>query len=160
MRTLIAAKWKHVLTLLSVTSYGVDVPGSRLYLDTLEKNMKTARLLLLPALLLAFPLSVLADPDKDESGHGKGRAHERREYRDDYGHDKDRKRDRREFKEEYTDGNCKVERKREKNGDYKEERKCKGRDYGHYDRTPAYVPAPPARYEDPGVTIRGTIRVP
>lgn len=45
----------------------------------------------------------MADPHKDESGHGR-RAH----------------------KEEYRDGHCKVERKWEGNGDYKEERKCEG----------------------------------
>jgi hypothetical protein len=36
------------------------------------------------------------------------------------------RRHRAEFKEEYWDGNSKVERKLEKNGEYKEERKCKG----------------------------------
>ena len=57
----------------------------------------------------------LADRDKDESGHG----HKRHGGR--------------EFKEEYWEGNCKVERKLEKNGDYKEERKCKGghREHAH-----------------------------
>ena len=45
-----------------------------------------------------------ADPDKDESGHGRGK---------------------REHKESHWDGNCKVERKWEKDGEYKEERKCK-----------------------------------
>ncbi len=33
-------------------------------------------------------------------------------------------------KEEYWDGNCKVERKWKRNGDYKEERKCKGHGHG------------------------------
>lgn len=37
----------------------------------------------------------------------------------------------REYKQEYWDGNCKVERKWEKDGDYKEKRKCKRRDR-HY----------------------------
>lgn len=55
-----------------------------------------------------FCVPALADPDKDESGHGRG---------------KDR-----EHKEEYRDGNCKVERKWEKDGGYKEERKCDGPD--------------------------------
>lgn len=49
-----------------------------------------------------------ADDDKDESG-------KRREHR-------------RERKEEFRQGGCKVERKWEKNGDYKEERKCDGPD--------------------------------
>lgn len=35
-------------------------------------------------------------------------------------HDRDR------GKEEYREGNCKVERKWERNGRYKEERKCEG----------------------------------
>lgn len=35
-------------------------------------------------------------------------------------------------KEEYWDGNCKVERKWERNGDYKEERKCKGGQHREY----------------------------
>ncbi|WP_082859200.1 glycine zipper 2TM domain-containing protein [Microbulbifer sp. Q7] len=37
------------------------------------------------------------------------------------------------YKEEYWDGNCKVERKWKRNGDYKEERTCRApRDYGHH----------------------------
>lgn len=32
----------------------------------------------------------------------------------------------REYKQEFWDGHCKVERKFKKNGDFKEERKCKG----------------------------------
>jgi hypothetical protein len=56
---------------------------------------------------------VFADPDKDESGHG------RRGYGGyrDYGG---------EHKEEYWEGGCKVERKWEGSGEYKEERKCPG----------------------------------
>lgn len=103
--------------------------------------MKTVRVLLLPALLLTLPLTALADPWKDESGHGKRRGHHQREY-----------------KEEYWDGNCKVERKLEKSGEYKEERKCKGRPYSHYEPAPVYVPAPVV--VEPGVTIHGTVRIP
>lgn len=62
--------------------------------------------LLLNALVLAFTPAAFADDDKDESGKGRYRAKER--------------------KEEFWDGNCKVERKWEKNGEYKEERKCGG----------------------------------
>lgn len=54
---------------------------------------------------------VVADPDRDESGHGRkseGRSHKGGEY-----------------KEEFWDGDCKVERKWEKSGEYKEEVKCK-----------------------------------
>jgi len=60
---------------------------------------------------------VLADPWKDESGKGRW-GHEGRGYRA-YNMD-------REYKQEYRQGNCKIERKWERNGEYKEERKCKG----------------------------------
>lgn len=101
--------------------------------------MKKHHLLSLSALLLAFPLAASADPWKDESGHGKGRGHERRE-----------------FKEEYWDGNCKVERKLEKSGEYKEERKCKGPRPVYYEQ----VPAPGAVVVEPNITIHGTVRIP
>jgi hypothetical protein len=42
-----------------------------------------------------------------------------------YGYDQPRRRASREFKEEYDDGRCKVERKLEKSGEYKEEVKCR-----------------------------------
>ena len=63
---------------------------------------------------------------------------------DESGHGRKHKRDR-EYKEEFWDGNCKVERKWEKNGDYKEERKCKdgGRSQG---RPVAVQPAPMVVY--------------
>lgn len=98
---------------------------------------------LLPALLLVLPAAVHADPWKDESGHGKGKKHERRE-----------------FKEEYWDGNCKVERKLEKNGEYKEERKCKPVRRGQYEHDHVYVPAPAPVVVEPGITIHGTVRIP
>jgi hypothetical protein len=67
------------------------------------------------ATMLSGP--ALADPWKDESGNGRwGR--EGRGYRA-YNMD-------REYKQEYRRGNCKIERKWERNGEYKEERKCKG----------------------------------
>jgi hypothetical protein len=106
-------------------------------------GMKYVRLPLI-ALCALLPLIAVADPGKDESGHGKHRKH------------------RAEFKEEYWDGNCKVERKLEKNGDYKEERKCKG---AHRAAAPVYVPAPvvvqpaPAVVIQPGLVIQGTVRV-
>nr|WP_238482406.1 hypothetical protein [Noviherbaspirillum aridicola] len=106
--------------------------------------MKPFRMtLLLPVLLLALPAAVQADPWKDESGHGKGRKHDRREY-----------------KEEYWDGNCKVERKFEKNGEYKEERKCKPVRHGYYEAAPVHVPAPAPVVVEPGITIHGTVRIP
>ncbi|AEG92229.1 conserved hypothetical protein [Ramlibacter tataouinensis TTB310] len=103
--------------------------------------------------LATLPFAAIADPDKDESGHGK------------YRHGRS------EFKHEYRDGNCKVEIKQKKNGDYKEERKCKGHQHVHAPAPvyvvpqpvvvapqPVYVPAP-AVVVEPGVTIRGTIHL-
>jgi hypothetical protein len=58
----------------------------------------------------------LADPWKDESG--KGRWGYDRGHRS-YGYD-------REYKQEFRQGNCKIERKWERGGEYKEEIKCKG----------------------------------
>jgi hypothetical protein len=98
---------------------------------------------ILPAVLLLVPLVAWSDPGKDESGHGRRRGH-----------------DRREFKEEYWDGNCKVERKLEKSGEYKEERKCKAPRYGYYEHAPMAVPAQPAVVVQPGVTIHGTVTIP
>lgn len=106
--------------------------------------MKKLPVLLLPVALLAFPLAASADPGKDESGHGRGRGHERREY-----------------KEEYWDGNCKVERKLEKSGEYKEERKCKGPRPVYYESAPVQVgPSPAPVIVEPGITIHGTVRIP
>lgn len=102
--------------------------------------MKNLPLLLLPVALLALPLTAVADPGKDESGHGRGHRHDRREY-----------------KEEYWDGHCKVERKFEKNGEYKEERKCKAPSAAHYAPAPVYVPAPAV--VEPGIRIQGTINI-
>jgi hypothetical protein len=50
---------------------------------------------------------------------------------------------RHEYKEEYWDGNCKVERKYKKNGDYKEERKCEAEPYYSRDDSYDYAPPPP-----------------
>ena len=66
--------------------------------------------------MLAGP--ALADPWKDESGKGRwGNGYERgqRAYNMD-----------REYKQEFYRGPCKIERKWERNGEYKEETKCKG----------------------------------
>lgn len=60
-------------------------------------------MMVLAGFALAFP--AVADPWKDESGHGRGGG---------------------EWKQEYRDGNCKVERKLERSGEYKEEIKCDG----------------------------------
>jgi hypothetical protein len=89
----------------------------------------------------------VADPHKDESGHGRGKGR--------YGD--------REHKEEYWDRGCKVERKWEKGGEYKEERKCKGRsarareDDGPYYASPqpgVIVQPPPAVVIQPQIVIR------
>lgn len=65
--------------------------------------MKTCRLLLFTAFLLT-PLAASAHRGSEDgrSGHAE-----------------------RSFGEEYRDGRCKVKRKLEKNGSYKEERECK-----------------------------------
>lgn len=102
------------------------------------------RVMLLPALLIVIPVTASADPWKDESGHGHRRGHKHREY-----------------KEEYWDGNCKVERKVGKHGEYKEERKCRGPQYRYHEPAPVYVPVPPPAYRrEPGIIIDGTIRLP
>jgi len=109
------------------------------------------KILRISAVVIAFasvPLAALAHRDHDDDGgHGKHR-HGRSEY-----------------KHEYWDGNCKVKIK-QKHGDYKEERKCKGPEHVHAAPVyvvpqpvvvapqPVYVPA-----VEPGVTIRATIPI-
>jgi hypothetical protein len=92
-------------------------------------------------ILVGWAGSATADPDKDESGKGRWRGGYERSYDGPgrgygYGYERPR-RERRAFKEEYDDGRCKVERKWERNGEYKEERRCRGgrRAYRPY---PAY----------------------
>ncbi len=68
--------------------------------------------------VLTGPALADPDPSKDESGKGRwGYGHERgqRAYNMD-----------REYKQEYYRGPCKIERKWGRNGEYKEETKCKG----------------------------------
>ncbi|WP_373377092.1 hypothetical protein [Cupriavidus nantongensis] len=89
----------------------------------------TVALLVLPIVLGTASFSVQADPWKDESGHGYGRKHKGGDY-----------------KEEYWDGRCKVERKWEKSGEFKEERKCK-------DRPAAYHPPGAVYYPEPAIVI-------
>ena len=83
------------------------------------------------ALAMSAGMAV-ADPGQDESGKGRERAKSGSELR--FDRDEARSRDdrgerprraSREFKEEYDDGRCKVERKLEKSGEYKEEIKCR-----------------------------------
>lgn len=100
--------------------------------------MRSLWKLILPFSILVTATAAHSDPWKDESGHGK-------------------KSDRREYKEEYWDGNCKVERKFEKNGEYKEKRKCKP--VRHSQQQPVYVPPPVIAYPQPGITVHGTVNV-
>jgi hypothetical protein len=60
--------------------------------------------------------TALAGPWKDESGKYRWKYHSGSDYAE---YD-------REYKEEFRVGNCKIERKWEPDGSYKEERKCKG----------------------------------
>jgi hypothetical protein len=66
--------------------------------------------------MLAGP--ALADPDKDESGKGRWGYYDRGGGHRAYNLD-------REYKQEFRRGNCKIERKWERDGEYKEEIKCK-----------------------------------
>ena len=91
-------------------------------------SFQTVAAVVLAVSSAVFLTPALADPDKDESGHGR------------HSH--------RPSKQEYWDGPCKVERKWEGNGEYKEERKCRGG--GHY-RTSA--PVEPYPQPQPGVVI-------
>lgn len=100
--------------------------------------MKKNRVIGMVGITVALMSSTaLADPWKDESGHGKG--HYGNYYSGDH-------------KEEFWDGNCKVERKWEGNGEYKEERKCKGPRY----QQPVVVPGYPVYPAEPGIVIEGT----
>jgi hypothetical protein len=98
--------------------------------------MNKLHLLLLPTLLVSFHLSASADPGK----HG-------------------------EYKEKYWDGNCKVERKVKKDGEYKEKRKCKSDKDGYDEAEPryvepaaVYVPASPPVLVEPGISVHATVR--
>ncbi len=97
-------------------------------------------------ILVGWAGSASADPWKDESGKGRWRGGYERSYDgpgQGYGYDRPR-RERRAFKEEYDDGRCKVERKLEKSGEYKEEVKCRG---GRAPRRAAYGYQPYPSYD-------------
>lgn len=86
--------------------------------------------------VVGFTGAASADPDKDGKGRERG-GHAiyadavpgfgpEREDAWDSSYSSDRpRRASREFKEEYDDGVCKTERKLEKDGEYKEETKCR-----------------------------------
>lgn len=78
--------------------------------------------MILAAALVALAGPAFADSWKDESG----KRYWRGEYRSD-DRDEDRRDYAREYKEEFRTNGCKVERKWERDGDYKEEIKCDGR---------------------------------
>ena len=88
-----------------------------------HKKRRWIMKMILPALTVLALVSgpAFADPDQDESGKGRWGKHWDRG--DDYA------RYDREYKEEFWVGNCKIERKWEPNGGYKEERKCEGGDW-------------------------------
>ena len=71
-----------------------------------------------------------------------------------WAHDDDhhgRRHHRKEYKEEYWDGQCKIERKWKKNGEYKEKRKCRDRPVV-YQAAPVYTT--PALVISPQIVIR------
>ena len=57
-------------------------------------------------------------------------------------HDRHHHHHKREHKEEYWDGQCKIERKWKKNGEYKEKRKCRDRPVV-YQQQPVYAEPQP-----------------
>ncbi|WEX76791.1 hypothetical protein PYH37_005131 [Sinorhizobium numidicum] len=65
-----------------------------------------------------------ADPWKDESGHGRWIKRYEGDYWRPYRYQREYRRERSAYKEEYRQGNCKIERKWDKD-EYKEEIKCK-----------------------------------
>ena len=87
--------------------------------------MKALSTIVAALLCGSLSMAVLADPPEGR-GWKKHNKHPKREY-----------------KEEYWDGNCKVERKWNSKGDYKEERKCYNREYtrrhDHHYREPVRV---------------------
>lgn len=92
-------------------------------------------MIFLRATLLSAALGLLAtapalahDDDHPGRGHGHKHGHHKHEkHKHKHKHDRhDDDRDHASYEEEYWDGHCKVERKWERDGDYKEERKCKG----------------------------------
>lgn len=101
--------------------------------------------------LLGASAPALADPWKDESGHGRRGGWEDRDRAD---RDGGRWRDGRDGEERYTydDGECRVEVRRERNGEVREERRCRGpARYGQGSPPPPYYGAypPPQGYAPP-----------
>jgi hypothetical protein len=108
--------------------------------------MKPLASLLLPAALLAAPAAALADRDDHRHGWYRGHHHHHAS-----------------AKQQYWDGACMVERKWKKNGDYKEERRCRPQPaYIVQQPTVVYAPAPApvVVVPSPGIVIHGSIRLP
>ena len=69
-------------------------------------------------------------------------------------HDRHHHHHKREHKEEYWDGQCKVERKWKKNGEYKEKRKCRDRPVVYQQPQPVYIAPQPQ-----GIVINSQIHL-
>jgi len=108
-----------------------------------SKQHASALLCALALALVGASAPVRADPWKDESGHGRrgGGWWEERGRAD--RHD-DWRRGRGEERYTYDDGECRVEVKRERNGEVREERRCRGpARYGYGPSPDPYHEAPP-----------------
>lgn len=118
--------------------------------------MENLKRILIATVLLALPLSTLADnDDDDDEGH---RHHHYNHHDNHYKHERYKHDD---YRKTYWDGQCKVTVKYKKHGEYVEKRKCNPPRQVYYE--PAYVPAPPAApviYYPPGVSIHGRVNLP
>jgi surface antigen len=81
---------------------------------------------------LAAPAAFADRDDDDHRGRGHGHGHDRHEHKHKHKHG---------HKEVFWDGNCKVERKWERDGDFKEKRECKAPER----RVVVVQPPPPQR---------------
>lgn len=116
-------------------------------------NNRTSHLVAALAVSVLVAPPVFADPDKDESGHGRWRGRG-----GDYEYKAERGRHGGKFKEEYWDGHCKVERKFD-GGEYKEERKCRAPSVYVQPATPVYVHPAPVIVQPAPVMVPGTVVV-
>ena len=125
----------------------------------MSKQHASALLCALTLGLVGVSAPVRADPWKDESGHSRrGGWWEERGRADRRG---GRRTGRGEERCTYDDGECRVEVKRERNGEVREERRCRGpAPYGYgpqpyYEAPPpplphGYAPPPPPPWPAPG----------
>ena len=92
--------------------------------------------LLAACVAASFTAPVLADPHKHGHGHGRHK----------HGH----------HKEEFWDGHCRVERKLDKKGRYKEERTCHGHAGPGPQPAPVYsaAPAPGVYVQPPSIVLQ------